>query len=118
MRIALMAIALILLATLTETVEAGPLTEQQARLKAAQWLRGPGFSADPSVRGPEADRSIPEILEHIRDALLVVRGNTGYCGAILEPTWILIFNHEASSWNGGYPMMINARTGKVLDCRS
>jgi hypothetical protein len=120
MRIALVAaIVLIGLATLSTTSRAGPLTEQQARLEAAQWVRGPMFSEDRSSRGPGADKTVAEILSHIRESLLVVRGNTGYCGVIREPTWILIWDSaEAAEWYGGYPVMINARTGKVWDCRS
>ena len=48
-----------------------------------------------------------------------MRGDTSYCGAIREPTWIFIWNtEESASWFGGYPVIVNARTGKVLDCRS
>jgi hypothetical protein len=75
------------LATLITRVEAGPLTEQQARLKAAQWVRGPMFSEDRSAAGPAANKSVAEILSHIRESLLAVGGNTGYCGVIREPTW-------------------------------
>ena len=100
-------------------MQAAPLTEQQARLKAAEWVRGPMFAQDRSLRGPAADKSVDDILSHIRESLLVVRGNTGYCGIIREPTWILIWDDAASAdWNGGYPVMVNARTGNVLDCRS
>jgi hypothetical protein len=61
----------------------------------------------------------PRVLSHIRESLLVVRGDTGYCGVIREPTWILIWDSpEAAEWHGGHPVMINARTSKVLDCRS
>ena len=98
---------------------AAPMTEQQARLKAAQWVRGPRFSGDQSARGPAGDKSLAEILNHIREAVLAMRGDTQYCGVIKEPTWILMWNSaEAADWNGGYPVMINARTGKVIDCRS
>ena len=92
------------------------LTEQQARLKAAEFLHGPMFSQDRSSHN--IDKPVPEILNHIRDSLLVVRGDTHYCGVIKEPTWLLLLDHEAIDWFGGYPLMINARTGKVLDCRS
>jgi hypothetical protein len=107
-----------LLALLT-TAHGEPLTEQQARIKAAQWVRGPMFGADRSASGPAADKSLAEVLSHIRESLLAVRGDTRYCGVIREPTWILIWDsEEAAAWYGGYPVMINARTGKVLDCRS
>ena len=95
------------------TAHAGPMTEQQARLKAAQTVR------DPVAQGPASEKSLADVLSHIRESLLVVRGNTGYCGIIREPTWILIWDDaESAAWNGGYPVMINARTGQVLDCRS
>jgi hypothetical protein len=72
-----------------------------------------------NLRSPAADKSVKEILSHIREALLAVRGDTQYCGPIREPTWILMWDSpEAAQWFGGYPVMINARTGKVLDCRS
>jgi hypothetical protein len=48
----------------------------------------------------------------------VVRGDTGYCGKIKEPTWVVIGDKEFSEMNGNYPVMIKARTGKVIDCRS
>ena len=106
-------------ALMTTTAIAGPLTEQQARLRAAQWVRGPGFAKDRSVRGPAADKSVAEILSHIREAVLAIRGDTRYCGIIREPTWILMWDSaEAADWNGGYPVMISARTSKVVDCRS
>jgi hypothetical protein len=101
------------------TAHARPMTEQQARLKAAQWVRGPMSAQEAADRGPAADKSLVEVLSHIRESLLVVRGNTGYCGIIREPTWILIWDDaESAAWYGGYPVMINARTGQVLDCRS
>ena len=110
--------AALLTISLVNTVQAAPLTEQQARLKAAEWVRGPMFAQDRSLRGPASNKSVAEVLSHIRESLLVVRGNTGYCGVIREPTWILIWdNPESADWNGGYPVMINARTGHVLDCR-
>ena len=98
---------------------AAPLSEAQARLKAAEWVRGPMFAADRSARGPAADTPLEQVLGHIRESLLVVRGDAHYCGVIREPTWILMWDDDASAaWNGGYPVMINARTGKVVDCRS
>jgi hypothetical protein len=69
--------------------------------------------------GPAADRSVAEIAGYLSLALLVIRGETGCCGPIREPTWVFIWNtEESAAWLGGYPVMINARTGKVLDCRS
>jgi len=61
---------------ITTTAIAGPITEQQARLKAAQWVRGPMFSEDHSARGPAADKSIEEVLSHMREAVLAIRGDT------------------------------------------
>ncbi len=70
------------------------------------------------MRGPAADKSVAEVLSHIRDSLLVVRGDTHYCGVIREPTWILLWDSaEAAEGYGGYPVMINARTGMILDRR-
>ena len=97
---------------------AAPLTEAQARQKAAEWVRGPMFGADRSARGAAAEKPLDQVLDHIRESLLVVRGDTHYCGVIREPTWILMWDDaESAAWTG-YPVMINARTGKVLDCRS
>jgi hypothetical protein len=44
-----------------------------------------------------------EILSHIRESLLVIRGDTHYCGVIREPTWILIWDsaQAANTWFGG-----------------
>ena len=110
---------LILLPMLSAGAAEPMMTEQQARLKAAQWVRGPMFGAEVSVRGPAADKSLTEVINHIREAVLAVRGDTRYCGLIREPTWILMWDSvEAAEWHGGYPVMINARTGKVIDCRS
>jgi hypothetical protein len=61
-----------------------------------------------------------ELLDHIRpgQALFMVRGDTGHCGKIKEPIWIIIGDDKFAEMNGGYPVLINARTGKVMDCRS
>ena len=119
MRIALVTAITLIAMTSVNTVQAAPLTERQARIKAAEWVRGPMFAQDPSMRGPAAAKSLHEVLSHIRESLLVARGDTRYCGVIREPTWILMWDSaEAAEWYGGYPVMINARTGKVLDCRS
>ena len=106
------------LALLNTTATAASLTEQEARLKAAEWIQDRAIHADPAKPGPAAKKSVFEILSHIREGLLVVRGNTGYCGVIRKRTWILILDEEGRSWNGGNPVMINAHTGKILDCRS
>jgi hypothetical protein len=119
MRAALItAIVLTAIATPSTKVAAASLTEQQARLKAAEWIREHSVSADRSKVGPAAGKTVFEILSHIREGLLVLRGNTGYCGIIRKRTWVLIFDREASSWNGDNPVMIEARTGKVLECPS
>jgi len=119
MRRTLVAATVLMAIAAGNTVEAAPLSERQARLKAAEWVRGPMFAQDRSARGPAAVKSLDEVLGHIRESLLVVRGDTRYCGVIREPTWILLWDSaEAAAWSGGYPVMINARTGKVLDCRS
>lgn len=118
MRIVVLAASLLVaLATTSTLARAATLTEQQARLKAAEWIRGHSISADHSKAGPAADKTVFEILKHIRDSLLVVRGNTSYCGKIRKQTWILVFDQEARPWNGGNPILVDARTGKVLDCR-
>ena len=103
------------------TASARSLTEQQARVAAAQFVKGSGFGPNGGQviqvpDGSTADRSVAEIAGHLSLALLVVRGETG---SIQEPTWVFIWNtEEFAAWFGGYPVMINARTGKVLDCRS
>jgi hypothetical protein len=111
------AIAAAFLATLP--AYAASLTEQQARIAAAQFVRGPMFAIDRLARGDAADKPLAEVASHLWLGLLVVRGDTGYCGAIREPTWVFIWNtEESASWFGGYPVMVNARTGKIMDCRS
>jgi hypothetical protein len=112
---------------------AAELTEEQARITAAWWVQGTLF--EQSQEGADAvwdkyrrSPNLPygkmlnsktrELLGHIQQALLVGRRDTGYCGKIQEPTWVIIGYKEFSDLNGGYPVMINARTGKVIDCRS
>jgi hypothetical protein len=108
----------------TATFGASLLTEDQARIAAAKFVKGFGFGPNgnevvPFSDSPTASKSLDEIAGHLWLGLLVTRGDTGYCGPIREPTWIFIWNtEESASWFGGYPVMINARTGKVLDCRS
>jgi hypothetical protein len=102
-----------------EFLRRGHLTEPQARVVAAQFVRGPMFAIDRSTRGPAADKPLAEVANHLWLSLLVARGDTGYCGIVREPTWVFMWNtEESASWFGGYPVMVNARTGKVLDCRS
>jgi hypothetical protein len=114
----------IVLSTILNPTHAASLTEQQARIAAARFVRDFGFGPNGGqiIRvpdGPAAGKPLTEIANHLWLSLLVVRGDTGYCGAIREPTWVFIWNtEESASWFGGYPVMINARTGKVLDCRS
>ena len=118
MRIVILAASLLTAFATTSTIaRAATLTEQQARLKAAEWIREQLISADRSKAAPATDKTVFEILKHIRDSLLVVRGNTSYCGKIRKSTWILVFDQEARPWNRGNPVLIDARTGKVLDCR-
>jgi hypothetical protein len=81
--------------------------EQQARLKAARWVRGPMFGVDTSARSPAADKPLTEVRSHIREAFLAVGGDTRYCDIIREPTWILMRNSaEAAEWYGGYPVIV------------
>ena len=112
---------------------AAELTEQQARITAAWWVQGSVFKEategadaawDAYRRSPNPPYSkmmnvkTRELLGHIEQALLVVRGDTDYCGKIKEPTWVIIGYKEFSELHGGNPVMISARTGKVMDCRS
>lgn len=108
------AVALATLILASTAVSAATLTEQQARLKAAEWIRERAVA---TKAGP-ADKTIFEILNHVRESLLVLRGNTGYCGFIRRRTWVLIFDREGSAWNGGNPVMVDARSGKILECKS
>jgi hypothetical protein len=124
-------------AAILPTYAAQMMTKQQARVAAAQFVQGPMFACVDQSAAPytHADYAAcmagigkmrvtaaktAEILGHIRESLLVVRGDTQYCGIIREPTWILIWDsaEAAETWFGGYPVMIDARTGKVRDCRS
>ena len=114
---------------------AAELTEQQARITAAWWVHGSIFEEMSESQGTDgawdAYRRSPnpsfskmmnaktkELLGHIDQALFMVRGDTGYCGKINEPTWVISGDKEFLDLNGGNPVMINARTGKVVDCRS
>lgn len=127
----------LLVATMVSASATDLMTEREARLAAAEFVQGPMFSCVDlrSVSRNSADyakctaglgnpRATPaktaEILSHIRDSLLVIRGDTHYCGGIREPTWILLWDSAdaAKTWFGGYPVMVNARTRKVVDCRS
>jgi hypothetical protein len=115
---------LVVLTFATTTAAAGPLSEEQARTAAARFVKGFGFGPNGGQvivvpDGPAASKTVEEIAGHLQQSLLVLRGETGYCGPIRQPTWVFIWDSaEAASWFGGYPVMVNARTGKVLDCRS
>jgi hypothetical protein len=115
-------ILLVILATTTTALTAGLASEEQARLAAARFVKGFGPDGGQVITvpdGPASGKSVEEIARHLRLGLLVQRGQTGYCGPTREPTWVFIWDtEEAAAWFGGYPVMINARTGKVLDCRS
>lgn len=56
----------------------------------------------------------------ISEVYLIVRGDTGGCGRIETPTWVVMFKSEVP---GGAEMglapevFIDARTGKVRNCR-
>jgi hypothetical protein len=73
----------------------GSINEQQARRIAADWVRGPGFGTEWVTRsdlGPAADLTVGQVIDHTREAVLAVRGDPRYCGRILQPTWIVIFD--------------------------
>jgi hypothetical protein len=94
------------------------ITEHQARVTAAWWVQGTVFddfvhppngsrgadavwdayriSANPTYAKMSTPRT-KELLTHIDESLLAVRGNTGYCGEIKEPTWIIIGDTEFSN---------------------
>jgi hypothetical protein len=102
----------------TSTYAAGLLNKDQARIAAAKFIKGYCFGPNgneivPHPDSPAASKSLNEIALWL--GLLVTRGDTGYCGPVREPTWIFIWNTEESpSWFGGYPVMVNARTGLSL----
>jgi hypothetical protein len=117
-------VLLAILGSTTTALAAKSLSEDQARAAAAGFVKGFGFGPNggqiiPVPDGPAAKKTIEEVAAHLKLAFLVTRGETGYCGPIREPTWLFLWDtEEAASWHGGYPVMVNARTGKVLDCRS
>jgi len=103
-RIAMAAVAF---STILGPAYAGSLTEQQARIAAAQFVRGVGFGPNggqvvPVPDLPAAGKSLEEVASHLWLALLVMRGDTGYCGVIRESTWVFMWNtEESASWFGG-----------------
>ena len=46
----------------------------------------------------------------VKEIYLVIRGDTGGCGRIQAPTWFVTFKE-------GMQVYVDARTGKVRDCR-
>lgn len=112
---------------------AAEITEQQARITAAWWVQGSIFEKtqdgvdavwDAYRKSPNPPYSkmmnakTRQLLQRIEQSLFVVRGDTGYCGKIKEPTWVIIGDKEFSELNGNNPVMISASSGKVVDCRS
>lgn len=83
------------------------LNETQARLAAAEEVE----------KG--ASEGYEKIFLHLSRGILINSGKTPHCGPITTPTWLFMWDTaEASKWYGGYPVLINARTGKAMDCRS
>jgi hypothetical protein len=95
---------------------ASPLTKEQAENIAAQHIQ---------MEKQSPDMPLSKIKEYFLFSILASRGTTSYCGDIRRPTWVIGINPDKTqgwrtggAWNGGYPFLIDAMTGRILDCRS
>jgi hypothetical protein len=117
MRIVATVAFLLHLALSTHQAQAASLlTKEQAENIAAQSIQATSQSAD---------MPLSKIKEYFLFSILANRGTTSYCGVIRQPTWVIGINPDKTggwrtgeAWNGGYPFLIDAMTGKILDCRS
>lgn len=113
--------ALILIHAKTNPVfaQTKQITESEARQIATKWQKSPRDENGNKFEGFKNSLSEKEISRHIMSVVLVVKGSTGYCGNINKPTWFVLWDKKASdTWGGFYPFMIDAASGKILDCRS
>ena len=110
-------IAALVVSTLPASA-ASPLTKEQAENIAAQHIQ---------MEEQSPDMPLSKIKEYFLFSILASRGTTSYCGDIRRPTWVIGINPEktqgwgtgaAPLWNGGYPFLIDAMTGRILNCRS
>jgi hypothetical protein len=92
------------------------LTKEQAENIAAQHIQ---------MEEQSPNTQLSEIKEYFLFSVLANRGTTSYCGEIRRPTWVIGISPDrtqgwrtGAAWNGGYPFLIDAVTGKILDCRS
>ena len=95
---------------------AGLLSREQAENIAAQSIR---FTSE------SPDTPLSKIKEYFLFSILSSRGTTTYCGELHRPTWVIGISPDKTqgwrtggAWNGGYPVLIDAMTGKIWDCRS
>jgi hypothetical protein len=116
MKLATITIIAALAATAAQASAASPLTKEQAENIAAQRIQ---------MDEQSPDMPLSKIKEYFLFSILASRGTTSYCGNIRRPTWVIGINPDKTqgwrtggAWNGGYPFLIDAMTGRILDCRS
>jgi hypothetical protein len=110
------AFPLLLALTAYQAHAASLLTKEQAENIAAQSIQ---------KTNETPDVSLSKIKEYFLFSILANRGTTSYCGVIRRPTWVIGLSPDKTqgwrtgeAWNGGYPFLIDATTGEILDCRS
>jgi hypothetical protein len=108
-----MSAALVVLSPASAT---SSLTKEQAENIAARHIQ---------MEEQSPDTRLSKIKEYFLFSVLAKRGTTSYCGDIRRPTWVIGISPDktqgwrtGAAWNGGYPFLIDAMTGKILDCRS
>jgi hypothetical protein len=92
------------------------LTREQAENIAAQSIQ---------MTSESPNMPLSRIKEYFLFSVLSSRGATTYCGALRRPTWVIGISpdktqgwRDGGAWHGGYPFLIDAMTGAILDCRS
>jgi len=92
------------------------LTREQAENIAAQSIQ---------MTSESPDMPLSKIKEYFLFSILSSKGTTSYCGDIRRPTWLIGISPDKTqewrtggAWNGGYPFLIDAITGRIWDCRS
>jgi hypothetical protein len=102
-------IAAVFLLTVSYAHAAPLLSEQQARAKAINILKGDPYG-----------RTANEVVKNIKQVQLVQDGNTKACGAKKSPAWefhVMIVTANKDQFNNGVIdgyLAIDARTGKIL----
>jgi hypothetical protein len=102
-------VAAVLLLALNSTHAASLLSEQQARTKAINILKGDPYGKTPA-----------EVTKNIKQAQLLADGTTKECGAQKTPVWefhVVVTTPDKNSFQNGVIdgyLVLNARDGKLL----